>query len=72
MFASPRFRHGLALLALILIALLMLRANPLHDTTIAPFDLLVAQPGWKQVGNKPPLVHIQHSDILDSKLPAWI
>ncbi len=72
MFASPRFRHGLALLALILIALLMLRANPLNDTTIAPFDLLVAQPGWKQVENKPPLVHIQHSDILDSKLPAWI
>ncbi len=72
MFSNSRFRHALALLALTLIALLMLRANPLNDMTVAPFDLLVAQPGWKQVGHKPPLVHIEHSDILDSKLPAWI
>jgi len=72
LFASPRFRHGLALLALTLVALLMLRANPLDGDTLAPFDLLVAQPGWKQVEPKPPLVHVQHSDILDSKLPAWI
>jgi len=68
---APRITHFLALIALTLIALGMLRADPFSGETLAPFDLLVHQPAWRNLGVPPRLVHIQHSDILDFKLPAW-
>ncbi len=58
-------------LALVLIAVVMLGANPLEDETIGPFDFLVQFPGWKNSGIDSPVKHRKHSDILDAKLPSW-
>ncbi|MGD9171295.1 MAG: hypothetical protein PVI97_14725 [Candidatus Thiodiazotropha sp.] len=58
-------------LVLVLIAVVMLGANPMAGETIAPFDLLVQFQGWKNTGIKSPRKHFKHSDVLDSKLPAW-
>jgi hypothetical protein len=58
-------------LVLILIAVIMLGANPMAGETIAPFDLLVHFQAWKNTGIKSPRKHFKHSDVLDSKLPAW-
>ncbi|MEW8047443.1 MAG: hypothetical protein AB2805_13210, partial [Candidatus Thiodiazotropha sp.] len=59
------------LLALILIAVIMLGANPLVGETIAPFDFLVQFPGWKNTEIESPVKHRKHSDVLDAKLPSW-
>ncbi|MEW8289500.1 MAG: hypothetical protein AB2672_03145 [Candidatus Thiodiazotropha endolucinida] len=59
------------LLVLILIAVVMLGANPLVGETIAPFDFLVQFPGWKNTGIESPVKHRKHSDVLDAKLPSW-
>ncbi|MCG8035393.1 MAG: hypothetical protein N0E45_13355, partial [Candidatus Thiodiazotropha endolucinida] len=59
------------LLALVLIAVVMLGANPLVGETIAPFDFLVQFPGWKNTGIESPVKHRKHSDVLDAKLPSW-
>ncbi len=67
----PFVRHLPALITLSLIAVLMLRANPFVGETLAPFDLLVHQPAWRSVEPKPALVHFEHSDIIDSRLPIW-
>lgn len=73
---QPRFvmlfvRHSLPLLMLVLIAVVMLGANPLAGETTAPFDILVRYPGWKNTGIESPVKHHKHSDVLDYKLPSW-
>ncbi|MCU7917745.1 MAG: hypothetical protein KZQ95_05240 [Candidatus Thiodiazotropha sp. (ex Epidulcina cf. delphinae)] len=64
-------RHAMALLALIVIAVLMLGANPIVGETIAPFDMLSRVPGWKNTGIDGAVKHLKHSDVLDNKLPSW-
>jgi hypothetical protein len=58
-------------LTLVLIAVVMLGANPLEGETIGPFDFLVNFPGWKNTGIESTVQHRKHSDILDAKLPSW-
>jgi hypothetical protein len=58
-------------LALFMIAVVMLGANPLAGETVAPFDILTRLPGWKNTGIVSPVKHHKHSDVLDYKLPAW-
>ncbi|PVV26723.1 MAG: hypothetical protein B6D74_00725, partial [gamma proteobacterium symbiont of Ctena orbiculata] len=64
-------QRAASFLVLVLIAVIMLGANPLADETIAPFDFLVQFPGWKNTGIESPVKHRKHSDILDAKLPSW-
>jgi len=59
-------------LALLLIALFMLGANPFKGETVAPMDLLVKYPGWKNTGLKVDHINGERSDVLDAKLPIWI
>ncbi|MEW8559863.1 MAG: hypothetical protein AB2588_17895 [Candidatus Thiodiazotropha sp.] len=68
---SPFAQGAASLLMLVLIAVIMLGANPLAGETIAPFDFLVQFPGWKNSGIESPVKHRKHSDILDAKLPSW-
>jgi hypothetical protein len=63
--------HLIPLSILIVVAIFMLRANPFVGETVGPFDLLNQFAGWKSQPIDLPLLHWQHSDILDYKLPAW-
>jgi hypothetical protein len=63
--------HLVPLLALVVIAMAMLDANPFTGETIAPFDILTRMPGWKNTGITSPVKHHKHSDVLDFKLPSW-
>ena len=73
--AVPGFlsrRQGLCALALIVcIAIYALGANPFNGQTVAPFNMLMADPGWALT---PSDININSdpSDIMDSLLPAWI
>jgi len=53
-------------------ALFMLGANPFKSQTIAPMDLLVKYPGWKNTHLQVPPINGERSDVLDAKLPIWI
>lgn len=44
--------------------------NPLRQT-LAPMDLLLAYPGWDNVGIDTPLINPERSDALDHRLPNW-
>ncbi|MEW8507325.1 MAG: hypothetical protein AB2598_11515 [Candidatus Thiodiazotropha sp.] len=68
---TPLVQRTASYLALLLIAVVMLGANPLAGETIAPFDFLVQFPGWKNTGIESPVKHRKHSDVLDAKLPSW-
>jgi len=57
---------------LFLIAIFMLGANPFKSETIAPMDLLVKYPGWKNTNIQLEYINGERSDVLDSKLPIWI
>jgi hypothetical protein len=63
--------HLAPLLALFMVAVVMLGANPFAGETVAPFDILTRMPGWKNTGIVSPVKHHKHSDVLDYKLPAW-
>jgi hypothetical protein len=49
-----------------------LGANPFSAQTVAPLDLLIANPGWSTVQSDVQVVHSESSDIIDSQLPSWI
>jgi len=59
-------------LFLLLISLFMLGANPFKAETIAPMDLLVKYPGWKNTNIQLDYINGERSDALDAKLPIWI
>lgn len=61
-----------AYIFLIFIAFFMLGTNPFKSETIAPMDLLVKYPGWKNTHLKVDYIHGERSDVLDAKLPIWI
>lgn len=63
--------HSVSLLVLVVIAVVMLGANPMAGETIAPFDILTRMPGWKNTGIVSPVKHHKHVDVLDYKLPSW-
>ena len=56
---------------LVLVAFTMLGANPFTET-VAPMDLLLHRPGWRNAELSLPSIHPERSDPLDAKLPGWI
>lgn len=61
-----------AFAAILFISLWVLNANPFANKTVAPFDLLLAQPGWITVPWDNKVLNNEASDILDGQLPTWI
>ncbi|MEJ2611019.1 MAG: hypothetical protein P8179_13265 [Candidatus Thiodiazotropha sp.] len=70
-FVGQFVHHIVPFLMLVVIAVVMLGANPFAGETIAPFDHLTRIPGWKNTGIVSPVKHHKHTDVLDFKLPAW-
>lgn len=68
----PRHQTLLAFLVILSLAVLVLNANPFAGQTVAPFDLLLAQPGWATVPWDNKVQNYEASDILDGQLPTWI
>lgn len=64
-------QRSVSYVVLVVIAVVMLGANPLAGETVAPFDILTRLPGWKNTGIVSPVKHHKHSDVLDFKLPSW-
>ncbi len=46
-------------------------ANPFAGQTVAPFDLLMAYPGWSEIRTDRDVLNTQPSDIVDGLLPVW-
>lgn len=68
-----RYKTLLSMLILAVLTTIALGANPFGSETVAPLDLLVAQPGWASLGlaSLNDIVHWQRSDALDWVLPTW-
>jgi hypothetical protein len=66
------YKTILPYLVLLCITLFMLGANPFKSQTIAPMDLLVKYPGWKNTHLQVPYINGERSDVLDAKLPIWL
>ncbi|ADB58260.1 YfhO family protein [Archaeoglobus profundus] len=60
------------LLAFIVLAYIYLGANILSGEIVAPMDLLLRYPGYRESGLSLPLYNPERSDILDWLLPQWI
>jgi hypothetical protein len=56
---------------LLIVTVILFGANPFKET-LAPMDLLMARPGWRNVNIKVKSIHPERSDPLDSKIPGWI
>lgn len=54
------------------ISYLYLGVNIFSGKIVAPMDLLLSYPGWKESGISTTIVNIERSDILDGLLPVWI
>ncbi|TRC91752.1 hypothetical protein FJV80_02030 [Mesorhizobium sp. WSM4310] len=67
---APFLRHVISLVLLFVLVLGIVGVNPFRQT-LAPMDLLLAYPGWDNAGIDTPLVNMERSDILDSRLPNW-
>ncbi len=67
-----RHQTLLAFLFILLLSVWVLNANPFTGRTVAPFDLLLAQPGWETVPWDNKVRNNEASDILDGQLPTWI
>ncbi len=66
------FKQSLPYLIILLCAVLILGANPFNDETVAPTDILVNYPGWRNLDFDLGIHHPNRSDMLDARLPRWI
>ena len=67
-----RHRNIWAFVVIVCLAAYALGANPFAGQTVAPLDLLIANPGWSSIQADVKVVHSESSDIVDSQLPTWI
>jgi hypothetical protein len=62
----------MSLVAIVIIALAVIGANPFSDQTVGPFDLLVSKQGWGAKVQPSDVRHFEGTDVLDALLPHWI
>lgn len=60
------------IIAYVLIAFVLLGANPFRGETTGPFDLLVSYPGWNPEQVEVKVRNGERSDVVDWLLPAWM
>jgi len=67
-----KYEDIIVLSAFIVLAYIYLGANVFSGEIVAPMDLLLQYPGYKESGLSLPLYNPERSDILDALLPQWI
>lgn len=58
--------------AYLLLAAMLLGANPMRGETVGPFDLLASVSGWNPDAVPVEVRHRERSDIVDALVPAWL
>ena len=65
-------RQFILIASFVVLAGIMLNANPFNGETVAPMDLLSNRPGWHSLKLDIEHIHPERTDVVDSRLPSWM